>query len=183
MTDFAFHIIVIAALAVGTIKGFRDKLTSQVPSALGITFGILCSYLFRLPVEEYVASTLVAETGHVEGGFIISNISCTLIFIITYAIFFFCTYVLKFFFRMIETGMLDSIAGAIFGVARAALFVSMSYNLFLSLFPDSRLLDYAMHDDGDIVHEVMLLSPFLLGSESVDELAHKVQLDKARYIS
>ncbi|MDE7413847.1 MAG: CvpA family protein [Muribaculaceae bacterium] len=183
MADFAFHIIVILVLAFSTIKGFRDRLSSMTPSAFGIAFGVLCSYIFRFPVEEYVRTTLPYEASSVEGEFIISNISCSLIFIIAFTIFFFSTYVLKYLFKKIDTGLLDNISGALFGAFRGALYISIAYNLFLAVFPDSRLLKYAMHDDGDIVHEVMLISPFLLGSESVDELAHKVQLEKAKTIS
>lgn len=183
MTDLLYHLIVIAVLAFGTIKGFRQRLTTQVPSCIAIAFGIVCSYIFRFPTEELVRSFLKAEANGVDGEFVISNLACTLIFIISYTIFYLCTYVLKFFLRMLETGLLDNIAGAIFGVMRGALFISMAYNLLLSVFPDSRLLKYAMHDDGDIVHEVMLISPFMLGSESVDELAHKVQLEQAKTIS
>ncbi|MDE6297933.1 MAG: CvpA family protein [Muribaculaceae bacterium] len=183
MTDLLFHIIVIGLLTLGAVRGFREKLTTQVPSCFGIAFGILCSYIFRFPVEQQVKSFLVAETTGVDGEFIVSNLSCALIFIVAYTVFFFCTYILKFFFRMLETGLLDNISGALLGIFRSALFVSIAYNVWLSVFPDSRLLKYAMHDDGDIVHEVMLLGPFLLGSESVDELAHKVQLEQAKTIS
>lgn len=183
MTDLLYHLIVIAVLAFGTIKGFRQRLTTQVPSCIGIAFGILCSYIFRFPTEEMVRSFLKAEAAGVEGNFIISNLSCTLIFIISYTVFYLCTYVLKFFFKMLDTGLLDNISGAIFGAMRGALFISMAYNVWLAVFPDCRLLKYAMHDDGDIVHEVMLISPFFLGSENVDELAHKVQLEQAKTIS
>ncbi len=183
MTDLLYHLIVIAALAFGTIRGFQKKLTTQVPSCIGIAFGIVCSYIFRFPTEELVRGFLKAEATGVDGNFVISNLAVTLIFIIAYTIFYLCTYILKFFFKMLDTGLLDNISGAIFGALRAALFISMAYNLWLSLFPDCRLLKYAMHDDGDIVHEVMLISPFMLGSESVDELAHKVQLEEAKTIS
>ena len=183
MTDLLFHLAVIIELAAGTIRGFRQRLTSQVPSCIGVAFGILCSYIFRFPAEELVSSFLKAEVKGVDGEFVLSNLSCTLIFILAYTLFYLCTYILKFFFRMIETGMLDNICGALFGAFRGALFVSMALNIWLSVLPESRLLKYAMHDDGDIVHEVMLLSPFMLGSESVDELAHKVQLEQAKTIS
>ncbi|MDE5807404.1 MAG: CvpA family protein [Muribaculaceae bacterium] len=183
MADLLYHLVIITALALGTIKGFRERITSQTPSCFGIAFGVLCSYIFRFPAEEIVSSFLKSELTGVDGEFVLSNLSCTLIFIIAYTIFYLCTYVLKLFFRMIDTGMLDNIAGAIFGAFRGAFFISIALNLWLAVSPDSCLLKYAMHDDGDIVHEVMLLSPFMLGSESVDELAHKIQLEEAKYIS
>lgn len=183
MTDLLYHLIVIAVLAFGIFKGFRKQFSSQVPSCIGIAFGILCSYIFRFPAEEWLMSFLNGEINSVDGNFIVSNLACTLIFIIAYSVFYLCTYPLKFAFRTIETGLLDSIAGALFGIIRAALFISIAYNIWLALFPDSKLLKYAMHDDGDIVHEVMLISPIMLGSESVDELAHKVQLEQAKTIS
>lgn len=183
MTDFLFHIIVIGGLAVCALKGFYDRLTEQVPSCFGIAFGIVCSYIFRFPVEDYLSAFINPREYGVDGEFVLSNFSCTLIFIIAYSIFYLCTYVLKLFFRILDTGLLDNISGAIFGMIRGAIFISIALNVWLALFPDSRLLKYAMHDDGDIVHEVMLLSPFMLGSENVDELAHKIQLEKAKTIS
>ena len=183
MIDFLFHIIVIALLVLGVVNGYRERLTAMVPSCFGIAFGVICSYIFRFPVEELVRDFLKNEITGINGEFIVSNLSCTLIFIISYTIFYFCTYILKFFFRILDTGLLDNISGAIFGALRTALFISMAYNLWLAVSPDSRLLKYAMHDDGDIVHEVMLLAPFMLGSENVDELAHKVQLEHAKTIS
>lgn len=183
MTDLFFHLLVILTLALGTIRGFRHKLTEQSPSCFGIAFGVLCSYIFRFPAEEFVAGFLRSETTGVDGEFVLSNLSCTLIFILAYTAFYLATYVLRLFFRMFDTGMLDNIMGALFGVFRGAFFLSIALNIWLCVNPDSRLLKYAMHDDGDIVHEVMLISPYLLGSESVDELAHKIQLEEAKTIS
>ncbi|MDE6866352.1 MAG: CvpA family protein [Muribaculaceae bacterium] len=183
MTDFIFHIIVIGALAIGAVRGFRERFTQQIPCWLAIFFALLCSHIFLVPAEDWVAEVLKEECKGVDGEFVLSNLASTLIFIIAFTVFYLCTFILKFFFRLLDTGLLDNVLGALGGMLHAAIFISMAYNLWLSLFPESRLLKYAMHDDGDIVHEVMLLSPFLLGSESVDELAHKFQLEQAKYIS
>lgn len=183
MTDLFYHLVVIIALALGTIRGFRRKLTMQAPSCFGVAFGILCSNIFRYPAEELVSDFLRAETAGVDGEFVLSNLSCTLVFILAYTAFYLATYILRLFFRMLDTSMLDNILGALFGVFRAAFFLSIALNAWLCVNPDSRLIKYAMHDDGDIVHEVMLISPFLLGSESVDDLAHKIQLYQAKWIS
>ena len=183
MTDFIFHIFVIGGLALCAVKGFRDKLTEQVPGCFGIAFGILCSYIFRFPVEDYLATFIRPQDYGADGVFVLSNFSCILIFLVAYTVFYICTYVLKYFFRILDTGILDNITGAVFGMLQGAVFISIALNVWLCLWPESRLLKYAMHDDGDIVHEVMLLAPFMLGSESVDELAHKIQLEKAKTIS
>jgi len=183
VADFIYHIIVIAIMALGILRGFRRKFTGQVPACFGIAFGILCSYLFRFPVEECLYSILPLAPAAPDTYFILSMIGCSLIFFLAYGVFYLCTMLLGMLMKMYETTMLDNIAGAIFGLFRYTLMLSIALNLFLCSFPDCRLLKYAMHDDGDIVHEVMLLSPYLTGSESVDEYAHKVQLEEAKTIS
>lgn len=183
MADLFFHLIVIVIAALGIYKGYRSGFVRQVPALIGLCFGVLCSYIFRFPVEEYISGIMSWERGRVEGGFVTSTISCALIFLIVSTLFRILTTPLKFFLSIFETGMLDKIAGSVLGLFRYALLISLFLNIWLCLDKDSRLLRYARSDDGDIVHETMLLSPWFLGSESIDELVHKLQLEEAKTIS
>lgn len=63
------------------------------------------------------------------------------------------------------------------------LLVSMAYNLILGFDSGSVLLKSMKSDDGNIVEEVMLLAPAVLGCEGPDELAHRIQLEEAKKIS
>lgn len=183
MTDLFFHLIVICIAALGIYKGYRSGFVRQVPALIGLCFGVLCSYIFRFPVEEYISGIMAWEKNKVECGFVTSNVSCALIFLIVSSLFQILTTPLKFFLSIFETGMLDSIAGALLGLLRYTLLVSIFLNILLCFNIDSRLLKYARSDDGDIVHETMLLAPWFLGSESIDDLVHKIQLEEAKTIS
>ena len=183
MADLFYHLLVIGIMAYGALRGFRRKFTGQVPFCFGIAFGMLCSYLFRFPVEEYLFSILPLDPEAPQTYFILSNLGCSMIFLFAYGVFYLCTLPLGMVMKMFETTMLDNIAGALFGLFRYSLMLSIALNLYLCNFSECRLLKYAMHDDGDIVHEVMLLAPYLIGSENVDEYAHRVQLEEAKTIS
>ena len=61
--------------------------------------------------------------------------------------------------------------------------LSIIYNLLLCINPDSRLMRWQNANDGNIVEEVLALSPALLGGLGAEELSHQVQLREARKIS
>ncbi len=183
MSDLIYHLFVIVVLVVGIFKGFRQGFTRQVPSCIGLAVGALCSYVFRFPAEEWLEASMPAISQGPCGPFVISTLACSAIFLIAYTAFYIVTYPLSLIFRNIETGMLDAISGALFGLLNYGVMLSLFCNIFVCLFPDCRLMEYARHDDGDIVHEIMLLSPWILGSVSVDDLSHTLQLEHAKSIS
>lgn len=168
---------------IGVFKGFRSGFMRMVPSCIGLAVGALCSYVFRFPVEEWLTGTLPALQQGACGPFVVSNLACSAIFLLAFTAFYTVTYPLTFVFRHMETGMLDSISGALFGLLKYAVMLSIFCNIFVCIFPDCRMMNYARHDDGDIVHEIMLLSPWILGSVSVDDLSHTLQLEHAKSIS
>lgn len=181
--DIAFHLGVILVIFFSVIRGYKRGFIRQIPVCIGLCFGVLCSYIFRFPAEEYVASILPWVKGNVEESFVAGTVACAAIYFIASSIFQICTLPLRYVLSVFDTGLMDNISGAIFNLLRMSLILSIVYNLILCFGTDCRLLKYARSDDGDIVHEVMLLAPFMLGSESVDELAHKVQLEEAKTIS
>lgn len=183
MTDLVYHLLVICIAALGILRGFRRRFTRQVPSVIGFSLAAICSYVFRFPVEDWLWAQMPDMATRVEGPFTVSTLACSGIYLLAYNVFRFCTAPLSLLFRKSDTGILDNISGACYGLLRYLMWVAIAYNLIVCIWPDSRLIKYARSDDGDIVHEVMLISPFFIGSENIDELTHRIQLDEASRIS
>lgn len=181
--DMLFHLAVIIVAFWTLLKGYKRGFMRQVPSCIGICFGILCAYIFRFPFENFISSFLHISPDRTDYLFVVSNISCALIYLFTSALFRICTYPLKFVLNVFETGILNNIAGALLYLFKGLLLISLFLNILLCMHPSSRLLYYARSDDGDIVHETMLLAPWLIGSENIDTLVHKYQLEDAKKIS
>lgn len=183
MVDIAYHLAVIIIAALGILRGFRRRLSRQAASCTGMAIASVCCYIFRDPVREWILANIPAVNFAITGSFVVSTLAGAAIYVAFYNVFRFATAPLSLIFRRKETGILDNICGAVYGLLRYLIWVSMLLNLIVCFKPGSRLADYARHDDGDIVHEVMLISPFFTGSENIDDLSHRLQLDEASRIS
>ena len=84
---------------------------------------------------------------------------------------------------LIPTGIMNSIAGAAFSLLKSLMFLSILFDFAICRPFDSPLMHCARHDDGNLVDGVIRLAPELLGTMSVEEYAHRVQLWEARTIS
>ncbi len=178
-----YHVIALLIATVALVKGFRTGFARQIPKFLGFCFGVVCARIFMDPVAEGLRSLLPGTAGSVKAVFIYNTVATGLIFMIVYELFSFITGFLKYVTGALGGGILDSMAGSVFTLVRYVMFLSMAYNFILCWQSDSILLKYAKSDDGNIVEEVMLVSPAILGGEDVEELAHKIQLEEAKCIS
>ena len=178
-----YHLIAIIIFTVAVMRGYRKGLFKQIPMFIGFCFGVVCSRLFCEPLSDWLRDLFPSWGNRPEGAFIYSTISTALIYISVYKLFSFCTSFLKIFFNPMPKGMLGSLGGALFSAVRYMLMLSIVYNLLLCRTTDSSLYKYAKADDGNIVEIVTLISPTIIGGESVDDLAHRLQLDAARSIS
>jgi len=178
-----YHIIAILVATLGVVKGYRKGLFRQIPLLIGFCFGVVCARIFCAPVEEGIRELIPSLASCPEGNYVYSILSRGLIYIIVYEIFSFCTGFLRLLFRAFDSGVLDSIAGSFFSLTRYLLMLSVIYNFMLCWHTDSDLLRYAKSDDGNVIEEVMLVAPAILGGESVEDLAHTLQLEEAKCIS
>lgn len=183
MGDVIYHIIVIAVAALAVVKGFRMGFTGQISGILGFAFGTVCAHVFEPDVEELLRSMLPGISRLVGATFIYSVLAAVIIYVAVYLIFRIFTKVLRRAMQVFSIGMLDSILGSAFCLLKYMMVVSIIYNLILCVFPDSRLMHFAKADDGNVVEAVMLLAPGMLGCDSVEDLAHLLQLRDAKKIS
>lgn len=178
-----YHLIAIIFAILAITKGYRKGFRRQLPLIIGMCFGVVCARIFCMPVEEGLRELLPSIAKRPESDYVYSILSRGIIYIVIYEIFSFCTGFLRLLMRTFSSGVLDSIIGAVFTLTRYMLMLSIGYNFLLCWQTDSQLLRYAKSDDGNIIEGVMLVAPALLGGESVDDLAHTLQLEAAKCIS
>ncbi|MDE6338630.1 MAG: CvpA family protein [Muribaculaceae bacterium] len=178
-----YQLIAIIVIIMGLMKGYRKGFFRQIHLLIGFCFGVVCARLFSAPVEDALQDMIPSLGSKAECEYVCSSISRGLVFLFVYEIFSVCTSFLKLLFRSFSSGVLDSLAGMVFTTVRYLLILSIILNWVLCVRPRGDLLRYAKSDDGNIAEEVMLISPAILGGESVEDLAHTLQLEDAKCIS
>ena len=149
-----YNLIIFAVAALAVVAGFRRGLSRQIPSAIGIAFGVVCARLLAPGLNQVLYGAFPSVHGQVEQRFVYDTISTAIVFFSVYAIF---VTVTGFLGRILAEGMgtiLDNIGGALFGLFKWMLFLSIAYNLLLALNSRSVLLQSARSDDGNAVEEV-----------------------------
>lgn len=183
MSDIIFHIIVIAVAVLAIFRGFRRKLTNQISSILGFSFGIVGAHVFAPEIEPSIRQIIPLFEGRVTESFAYSFISAAVIYIISLILFSIFTRVLRSALQVFETNVLDAIFGALYTTALYLFNLSLLYNLFVCIDPGSSLVKLTADDDGNLVEGIVLYAPSALGAENVNDLAHKIQLLEAKKIS
>ena len=178
-----YHLIALLVFTYSVVRGYRKGVFRQVPMLIGFGLGVICAHLFAAPVEECLRDMFPSVATKPQGEFVYSIFSRGLIYLLVYELFSFITGFLKIFFAPLPKGMLGSLGGAAFMAVRYMLTLSVLYNFLLCWNMDSSLMRYAKSDDGNIVEEVMLIAPAILGGEDVGDLAHRLQLEAAKCIS
>lgn len=168
--------------AYSLVRGFRKGFVKQIPNFIGFCFGIVCTHIFYPPLDEMLRTILPSLAERVEGDYIYSVFAVGTIYMAVYAVVSVCTGFFRIVFRS-SPGLMGSLAGSLFCLVSNMLMLSVFYNFWLGMKPHSDLMKYAKADDGNIVEAVMLLSPALLGGESVSDLAITLQLEEAKLIS
>lgn len=177
-----YHIIPLFVAAYALVRGYRKGIIKQIPKFIGFCFGIVCAHLFSPPVDEALRVLMPSIGTRVEGDYIYSVLATGVVYLFVYGVLDTCTRFLNLIFRK-RPEILGSIAGSLFCLIRYMLLLSVFYNLWLGMRPNSELLRYAKADDGNITELVMLISPAILGGKSVEDLAHTLQLEEAKSIS
>ncbi|MBD5196411.1 MAG: CvpA family protein [Bacteroidales bacterium] len=177
------HLIALCVIILGLAKGYHKGFFRQLPFLIGFSFGVVCARLFSAPVEDALYEIFPSLGAKAECDYVCSAVSRGLVFMFVYEVFSVCTSFLKLMFRSYTSGVLDSLAGMLFCALRYLLILSILLNWALCIHPRGDLLRSAKSDDGNIIEEVMLVAPAILGGESVEDLAHSLQLEDAKCIS
>ena len=168
MGEAIYHILVIVVALVGMIRGFNAGLLRQASSVLGFVFGIVAARAVGPDFAIWLAGWFPAVYHPVAKSFFAFSMFAG---------------ILNLMLGLIPTGIMNSIAGAAFSLLKSLMFLSILFDFAICRPFDSPLMHCARHDDGNLVDGVIRLAPELLGTMSVEEYAHRVQLWEARTIS
>ncbi|MDE6006975.1 MAG: CvpA family protein [Muribaculaceae bacterium] len=178
-----YHLAVVSVAAFSTIWGFRKGFGRQTPSVIGLAFGIICARLLAPGLNDVLYGAFPSVHGQVEQKYLYDNLATGIVFFSIYMIFRTVTGFLGKVFTSSDSTILDNLAGALFGLFKYLLFLSIILNFICGSSSESELRRCARSDDGNVVQEVMLLGPALLGGEDIVDLSHRMQLEEAKKIS
>lgn len=179
-----FSIVIVAAAVFSIMRGFRSGLARQTGKALGCSFGIVAARAFGSQIEGWFEPAMVWLPNLDPGAaFVVSTFSAAIPFVLAYLLVGSLGMVLSYVMRLMPVSSLGRVAGAIVALFNAMVWISLGLNLLLCRGARDVLLNTACAGDGNLIEEVMLLSPALLGARNCDDLFHAIQLDDAKRIS
>lgn len=182
MTVFC-QIVAVAVAVVSVVRGFRLGLVRQTASVLGLAFGVVGTRVLRTAVEDMIDGFLPGLASGWDGPFIIGTLASALLYSLIFGLLSLGGKPLQWLFRPFGGGAFDAVLGALFGILKSLLVLSLIFNGLLCANPDSRMLDACASDDGNLFEVVALIAPSILGGEDAGELAHRRQIRDARSIS
>jgi uncharacterized membrane protein required for colicin V production len=178
-----YQIIVLLVAAFAIFRGFKRGFACQTHSVIGVAFGIICCRIFMPPMMDIIRDAFPQRIGHPEETAFYSTMACSLIFLLVYGLFSLITSFIGKLLADRDYSIIDRIGGACFTLFKYMLILSILYSIILAASPRSSLLKAGQSDDGNATELVMLLGSSVLGFESVETLAHKMQLEDAHHIS
>lgn len=178
-----YQLIIVCVGAFALAKGFRRGFTGQISGLLGLGFGAVFAMLFAPEVEVSLAEIFSEKINFPFPPFLYGIVASSLIYFAVYLAVRFLTGVIRNLMRSLHIGMLDRLFGSAFCLFKYLMVVSIVYNLILCIKPDSSLLEYSKAADGNLVQDVLMLAPAVLGCFNADDLSHAMQLLDAKKIS
>lgn len=157
-----FDILIILLLIAGTALGWRRGFMAQIGAFVGVVLGIICCQIFAAELGAKFSAS--ADT---PGSLLLANVMAYVIIFL--ACFLLGKLVGRFIVgaaRLLHLGALDRLAGAIFKIAEYLLCLSILLNLWIAVFPDTKLR--SAHTG--LTQSVVDFAPTVLGSKTVKDI-------------
>ena len=180
----AFYFIPVVLVALWSLAyGFRQGISFQVASLLGMAFGAVAARILSPELESHFQwATNLSHTD--EFGNFAPNLVCSaVIYFVVFWLFALLAPLLKMALAMFRVGILNRIAGSLFCLLKNLLWLSIFFNLILCFSAPETLLRFEKANDGNLVAAVMALTPGILGCYGAADFAHFNQLKEAKSIS
>lgn len=179
-----YQLIAIIVVILGILRGFTLGLSRQGASLLGCAIGIIACLVAGPTLAAWIADTFpfTAATDPMPM-FLPMALAVAAIYMVCVALFALLSLPLKLILSVFGTGMVNRVVGAVAGMFRYVMFLSVVFNVMAGLDRESPLVKCATHNDANMAQVVCLVAPPLLGSIRIDDLAYAIQLYKARGIS
>lgn len=180
MIKIILHLVVVAIIVAGMFRGWKKGMLAQVSDLLAIIFGIVCARIWYdagYSVAERVVDTVA---GKYYAAYVWSSVSTGSIFLLVFLLIRTVTSILNRFVTHVSDGVFNKLIGALFSLFKYTLVMSVVLNFYMAYRHNSDLMKNAAHGDGNLIGGIMLLSPALLGGESIDDLYHYYRLEDAK---
>lgn len=178
-----YHLLVIAVSVFGIVTGYRRGLLRQISAVLAIAFGIVCVRMFSQELTEKLVEWLHVRIPGFNLKYVVLTLSATIVYTGVYLLTRLLTFPLAYLMKLIPTGLLNSLGGAVLGTFKYLMFVSLALNLIVDLKPGSDLLKVCCSHDGNVVAGVVEIAPSVLGFPGPEDIGHRLQLEEAKKIS
>lgn len=113
--------VILGALVIGFVNGFRKGLIMSLSTLIGVIAGIWLAMNSSSKMQQFIEGNTSLE------GPILPYISFLAVFILVYLICYFGGKALASTLKLLQLGVLDKIAGGLFGVFKAVLFSSLVF--------------------------------------------------------
>lgn len=158
-----FDIVCLLILIGGIIIGAARGLLSQAASVIGIIVAIILCRVF----SGVLAGAFIDPTDNADTQLLYTVLSYAIIFVVVMIVFRLFSEVISDFFEMLELGIFDNIAGAVFAVLEYTMIFSVFLNLWIAIFPSGELR--SSYSD-KLPKTVIDMAPAVLGSETVKDI-------------
>ena len=149
-------IVFAAALILGAMKG----IVKQLGSFAAVVLGIIACRIFATPATAIAARLLgVSETDTALNHYTCAIIGCAVVFLAVWLLVWLIARLIHRVVTAVKLGPLNSIAGALFMAFKWMLVLSLAFNAWLALSPESP----AVAKPSQIVDAVESLAPATLG--------------------
>lgn len=181
MVSYFILVVLVAVWSIAT--GYGKGIMRQLGGVLGVAFGIVGVRMLAPGFIDTVNGWLPDSFQSFNRPFVCQTLCCTLIFLLIWGIICLATLPLGQLMKVFGSGVLNSIAGAIFRLFQWLLVTSLVLNLLADIYPSSDLTRTSRLHDGNIVEGVLKIAPALLDFPDAEEVAYRQQLEDAKKIS
>ena len=155
----------VVVLAAGCLLGIRKGITGQLGSLLGCIFGYCGAVVLWRDLAGWIADTWPASASTPPMPMFLPSV---LAVAVIYG------------GLPLGKGPLNKIVGAVWGVMKWAMLLSLFFNVLIGRDHDSPLMTAVRHNDGNIATGVMLIAPAITGTPDCEDLAYAIQLMEAQ---
>lgn len=162
--DIALLIVIALAAVWGFTKGFISQLGSLAAIVVGI---IACRMLGPRAVGLIMPGGAEADSAFTYYAAV--AMAYSVIYIVAYYAVLLVARMLRLAVHAVFLGPLDRIGGALFNIAKCLIMVSFLLNIYMVIFPSSRLCESSKIADGRLVTFVTGLGPKIVGAVTADK--------------
>lgn len=176
-----YQLLTVVVLAVGCLTGIRRGITGQLGSLLGSIFGFCSAAVLWHDVAARIAQTWpsVADIEPLPE-YLPYALALFAIYGGFYLLFSLLSPALRIIVKPMGSGPLNKVAGAVWGIFKMAMLLSISFNVLIARDHTSPLMTAVRHGDGNIATGVMVMAPAMTGMPDCEDLAYAIQLMEAR---